>query len=91
MLHSYLPFTILFAVTIQYKNKEADHYYSSTNYEWHFKRNLQYESGIIRTTSPLLNYTFDYAGSYHYELWVHKAASTFNKEGDFIGYYFVRY
>ena len=91
MLHSYLPFTIHFAVTIQYKNEEADHYHSSTNYVWYFRGYLQYQPVIINTTSPLLNYTFDHAGSYHYELWVHNVASTFSKEGDFIGYYFVRY
>ena len=88
ILGSYAPFTYLFAVTVQYKTGKFNHY-SSTSYYWKFNRFLHIEKLIINTTSPLLNHTFEYAGSHHYCLWVSNAVSTSFTEGQFIGYYVV--
>ena len=88
ILGSYAPFTYFFTVTAQYKTGNFDHY-SATSYHWKFNRFLHCEVIIINTTFPLLNHIFEYAGSYHYKLWVSNAVSTSSTEGQFIGYYVV--
>ena len=88
ILGSYVPFTYLFVVTVQYKTEQVVHH-SSISYNWKFTRFLHLRNVTINTTSPLLNHTFEYADNYHYRLCVSSAISTVCTEGGFIGYYFV--
>ena len=86
VLSSYVPFTYLFAVTIQYKTREEADLYSPTLYSWHFTRYLHLNSVVVNTTSSLLNYTFEVADDYHYRLRASNAVSSGYAEGRFTGY-----
>ena len=85
MLGSYVPFTYLFAVTLYYKTGAEVDNYSPTLYSWRFTRFLHLSGVVVNTTSPLLNYTFEAADTYHYYLWVSNAVSTVHATGNIRG------
>ena len=86
VLASYVPFTYLFVVTLNYKTGEEVDYCSPIHFNWHFMRFLHISRVVINTTSPLLNHTFEAADSYEYHLRVSNAVSTIYTAGKLIGH-----
>ena len=86
VLNSCVSFAYIFAVTLQYKTGSDINEYNPTLYSWRFTRFLHLNSVVVNTTSPLLNYTFEAADRYQYQLWVSNAVSTVYTQEGFTGY-----
>ena len=86
VLGSYVPFTYLFVVALQYKTGTEVENYSPTLYSWCFFKYLHLNCVIVNTSSPLLNHTFEAAARYQYHLWISNAVSTVYTMGRFTGY-----